>query len=189
MTRGSFVLEQSPCSLQAYQPAFNYHPATYIITRLRHRQHPSCSQPQHRVDSTTGTVTESISTTVPTDTPMPATVVTGRSPAPIYPWKMGVFIFTRRHALLRAIRSHFKCTLAYRKLSGHKMWNCNSLSTASCSSTAHLAGAIWLTKPLVFEWIWDTSGMPGQHEIQVVLDPRDVITYGDENQTTTQSNW
>ncbi|MCO5196551.1 MAG: hypothetical protein M9941_02105 [Anaerolineae bacterium] len=33
----------------------------------------------------------------------------------------------------------------------------------------------------LYEWIWDTSGMPGQHEIQVVLDPRDVITYGDEN--------
>ncbi len=33
----------------------------------------------------------------------------------------------------------------------------------------------------LFEWVWDTSGLVGDHEISVILDPDDQIQIGDEN--------
>ncbi len=33
----------------------------------------------------------------------------------------------------------------------------------------------------VYEWLWDTSGRPGDHEVRIVLDNLDVIEDGDEN--------
>ncbi len=40
----------------------------------------------------------------------------------------------------------------------------------------------------IYEWVWNTSGRPGKHEIRVVLDAQDVIKEGDEdpdnNETT-----
>ncbi len=33
----------------------------------------------------------------------------------------------------------------------------------------------------VFEWAWDTSGLTGDHEIRVLIDPENTIQMGDEN--------
>jgi len=33
----------------------------------------------------------------------------------------------------------------------------------------------------IFEWVWDTTGQTGDHELQIVLDPDDRIQTGDEN--------
>lgn len=33
----------------------------------------------------------------------------------------------------------------------------------------------------LYEWVWNTTGAVGQHEIRIVLDPRDTIADGDEN--------
>jgi hypothetical protein len=38
----------------------------------------------------------------------------------------------------------------------------------------------------VFEWIWDTTGKPGNHELRVVLDALDVIQSGDEDPTNNE---
>lgn len=34
---------------------------------------------------------------------------------------------------------------------------------------------------VVFEWAWDTHGKRGDHQVEIVLDPEDVIQIGDEN--------
>jgi len=33
----------------------------------------------------------------------------------------------------------------------------------------------------LFEWVWDTTGQTGEHELQIILDPEDQIQAGDEN--------
>ncbi|MCA9873934.1 MAG: hypothetical protein KC441_09770 [Anaerolineales bacterium] len=33
----------------------------------------------------------------------------------------------------------------------------------------------------LFEWVWDTTGQTGEHELQIILDPEDRIQAGDEN--------
>ena len=39
----------------------------------------------------------------------------------------------------------------------------------------------------VFEWIWDTTGRPGDHEVRVVLDALDLIQSGDEDPTNNEA--
>jgi hypothetical protein len=39
----------------------------------------------------------------------------------------------------------------------------------------------------IYEWVWDTSGHPGNHEIRVVLDSQDVIQEGDEDATNNET--
>jgi len=38
----------------------------------------------------------------------------------------------------------------------------------------------------IFEWVWDTRGRPGEHNIRVVLDDQDLIQEGDENQANNE---
>lgn len=38
----------------------------------------------------------------------------------------------------------------------------------------------------VYEWLWDTTGQPGEHEIRVVLDSLDQIKEGDENEANNE---
>ena len=33
----------------------------------------------------------------------------------------------------------------------------------------------------VYEWVWDTTGLIGEHAVEVRLDPRDRLISGDEN--------
>ena len=41
----------------------------------------------------------------------------------------------------------------------------------------------------VYEWVWDSSGQPGQHEIRVVLDGQNLIHEGDEDQTNNEATF
>lgn len=38
----------------------------------------------------------------------------------------------------------------------------------------------------VYEWVWDTSGLAGMHEIHVVLDSQDLIQEGDQDPTNNE---
>ena len=35
----------------------------------------------------------------------------------------------------------------------------------------------------IFEWAWDTTGLAGQHQIDIILDPGDTIQAGDVDAT------
>lgn len=49
------------------------------------------------------------------------------------------------------------------------------VTSGALSGHSHLSGeAVGL-----FEWAWDTTEMPGSHQIQVILDPADTIKLGD----------
>lgn len=38
----------------------------------------------------------------------------------------------------------------------------------------------------LFEWFWESEGRPGDHPVQIILDPLDTITEGDENPDNNQ---
>ncbi|MCO5182355.1 MAG: hypothetical protein M9965_00145 [Anaerolineae bacterium] len=135
-----------------------------------------------QVDSTTETVTESISTTVPTDTPMPTTVVTEAFTGPDLSLEDGRVYLYPTPRLVAGDQVTFQVyaripeTIRPQDVELQLLIDGELLIDGTLGWRNLADEAIGL-----YEWIWDTSGMPGQHEIQVVLDPRDVITYGDEN--------
>lgn len=135
-----------------------------------------------QVDSTTETVTESISTTVPTDTPMPTTVVTEAFTGPDLSLEDGRVYLYPTPRLVAGDQVTFQVyaripeTIRPQDVELQLLIDGELLIDGTLGWRNLADEAIGL-----YEWIWDTSGMPGQHEIQVVLDPRDIITYGDEN--------
>lgn len=57
-------------------------------------------------------------------------------------------------------------------------------------SADHLAWRNWDGKAQgFFEWVWDTSGLPGYHDIRVVLDGQDLIKEGDSDPTNNETTF
>ena len=68
----------------------------------------------------------------------------------------------------------------------------DALSVGDVTAAIYVDGAQIVGGPLdrrnwngqaegIYEWAWDTAGLEGQHQIEVVLDPNDAVQAGDEN--------
>jgi hypothetical protein len=67
-----------------------------------------------------------------------------------------------------------------------------SLSVGDVNAAIYVDGAQIASGPLdrrnwngqaegIYEWAWDTAGLEGAHQIEIVLDPNDAVQAGDEN--------
>jgi hypothetical protein len=142
---------------------------------------PATSLPT-AVPSQTATSSDTPSPLPPTDTPMPTETATATPPphdlaiAASGVWLYPVPAIYAGDEVTFQLAAHLPPAIAPRDVEVHILVN-GRLQAQGTLGWRTLGGdAMGL-----FEWVWDTAGQPGAHEVMVLLDPSDQIQNGDEN--------